>query len=54
MNLAISDSLGDPELTNVSLSKYLSLTREEIIAATKRHFNPENCSTLYYLPQNGN
>jgi zinc protease len=54
MNLAISDALGDIELANSSLAKYLSLTREEIIAATKTYFNPDNCSTLYYLPQHGN
>ncbi len=54
MNLVISDSLGDLELANTSLSKYLKLTREDIIAATRRYFSPENCSTLYYLPQNGN
>jgi zinc protease len=54
MNLVISDSLGDMELANTSLSRYLKLTREDIIAATRRYFSPENCSTLYYLPQNGN
>ena len=54
MNLAISDSLGDPEFANTSIDKYLGLTREDVIAATRKYFHPDNCSTLYYLPQHGN
>ncbi len=54
MNLAISDSLGDPEFANTSIDKYLKLTREEVIDATRKYFHNDNCSTLYYLPQHGN
>jgi zinc protease len=54
MNLAISDALGDPEFANNSLDNYLALTREDIVAATSTYFRPDNCSTLYYLPQHGN
>lgn len=54
MNLAISDTLGDPNLVNTSLKKYLDLTREDLTKATKKYLSAENCSTLYYLPTNGN
>lgn len=53
MNLAISDALGDVDLVNTSLDRYLSLTRNDVVEATRRYFLPNNCSTLYYLPQNG-
>ena len=53
MNLAMCDALGDIELANTSLANYLSLTREDLIAATKKYLRPDNCSTLYYLPSNG-
>jgi zinc protease len=54
MNLAICDSLGDPDLANSSLDHYLALRREDVIAATQRYLRPSNCSTLYYLPSHGN
>ncbi|MFN8393302.1 MAG: pitrilysin family protein [Bacteroidia bacterium] len=53
MNLAISDALGDVNLVNTSLDRYLALTRNDVVEATRRYFHPNNCSTLYYLPQNG-
>jgi zinc protease len=53
MNLAISDSLGDTDLTNTSLAKYMAITQADVVEATQRYFRPDNCSTLYYLPQNG-
>ncbi len=53
MNLALCDALGDTELANTSLSHYLSLTREDLISATREFLRPDNCSTLYYLPSNG-
>ena len=54
MNLAISDVLGDPELVNTSLKNYLDLTLEDIVEARKEYLRADNCSTLYYLPNNGN
>lgn len=54
MNLAISDALGDPTLVNTALKNYLDLSREDLIEATKKYLRAENCSTLYYLPSNGN
>ena len=53
MILAMSDALGNTELANTSLDKYLSITREDISEGTRTYLAPENCSTLYYLPQNG-
>lgn len=54
MTLAMSDSLGDLELANSSLDHYLAITRDDIIKASQKYFSPQNCSTLYYLPENGN
>ncbi|MEM0999852.1 MAG: pitrilysin family protein [Bacteroidota bacterium] len=51
MILAMSDCIGDPELANLSLETYLSITREEIVEGVRQFLNPDNCSTLYYLPQ---
>lgn len=53
MILAMSDCIGDPELANQSLEKYLSITRNDVIEGVSRYLDPQNCSTLYYLPQNG-
>jgi len=50
MNLAISDSLGDPELINTTPDIYQSITLAEVKAAASAYLAPENCSTLYYLP----
>ncbi|MFM2376281.1 MAG: hypothetical protein RLZZ165_1378 [Bacteroidota bacterium] len=52
MNLAICDSLGDPNLVNTSLDQYLSLEPADLVKATRAYLRPENCSTLYYLPSN--
>lgn len=53
MILAMCDALGDPEIANRSVERYLAVTREEIIESARKHLAPGNCSTLYYLPQNG-
>jgi zinc protease len=53
MILAMSDCIGDPELANRSLEKYLSVTRDDIVEGVRHYLDPNNCSTLYYLPQNG-
>lgn len=53
MLLAIMDSMGDMDLVNTSLDKYLSITHDEIVDGVTRYFSNNNCSTLYYLPQNG-
>lgn len=53
MLLAIMDTQGDLDLVNTSLDHYLRITREQIAEGVKTWFAPHNCSTLYYLPQNG-
>lgn len=53
MILAMSDCIGDPELANQSLEKYLSISRNDVIEGVSKYLDPNNCSTLYYLPQNG-
>ena len=52
--LAMSDALGDLEMANNSLDRYLRVSKEEIIQATRDYYSPTNCSTLYYLPEHGN
>lgn len=51
MILAMSDVLGDPEMANTSLEKYLALTAADIRTAAAEFLAPTNCSTLYYLPK---
>lgn len=52
MGLAISDVLGDPSLVNTTLGIYNSITLAEVKEAAHQLLTAENCSTLYYLPQN--
>jgi zinc protease len=52
LSLAIGDSLGNPDLVNQTLPNYLEVSREDIHRVTTEYLTPENCSTLYYLPQN--
>ena len=54
MSLGIYDSIGDVSLINTSLSNYLALSLEEVKTAAKTYLRSENCSTLYYLPENAN
>lgn len=51
MGLAISDSLGDIELINTTPEIYRAITLDEVKEAAAKYLAPENCSTLYYLPQ---
>ena len=53
MNLALCDALGDSELINTSLDFYLDLSLEEVRDAAVNYLDPNNCSTLYYLTENG-
>lgn len=50
MGLAVSDALGDTDLVNTTPSLYQSITLEEVKHAAANFLKPENCSTLYYLP----
>lgn len=54
MMLAMSDVAGDVDLANTSLQHYLAVSREDIVAATRKILRPENSSTLYYLPEGWN
>lgn len=51
MGLAMSDSVGNPNLVNETTEFYQSITLEEVQQAVKTYLAPENCSTLYYLPK---
>ena len=49
MNLAYYELLGDAQLLNIEIDKYLEVQPEEIMQAAQRTFVPQQCSTLYYL-----
>lgn len=49
MNLAYYELLGDADLLNVEINKYLSITAQQIQDAAKNTFIKEKSSTLYYL-----
>lgn len=50
MGLAIYDTLGDPELINTTPDIYHSIELGELKEVARKYLAPENCSTLYYLP----
>ena len=47
-NLAVSELLGDANMVNDEVSKYLAVTAEQIKEEANKIFRKENCSTLYY------
>jgi predicted Zn-dependent peptidase len=52
MNLAYTELLGDANLVNEEIKRYLAVTTEEIRQEAANVFKPENCSTLYYFSKN--
>lgn len=49
MNLAISELLGDASLINREVEFYAAVTSEQVREQSRIVFDPNNCSTLYYL-----
>ncbi|MFN0292178.1 M16 family metallopeptidase [Pedobacter helvus] len=49
MNLAFYELLGDADLLNVEINKYLSITADQIRSVAQETFKKEKSSTLYYL-----
>lgn len=49
MNLAYYELLGDGNLLNVEINKYLTITAEQIRHVAQTTFKKEKSSTLYYL-----
>jgi zinc protease len=47
-NLAFSELLGDANMINLEVDKYLAVTDTQIREQAKIIFREENCSTLYY------
>jgi predicted Zn-dependent peptidase len=47
-NLAVSELLGDANMVNEEVEKYLAVTDHEIMEQASKIFRKENCSTLYY------
>jgi zinc protease len=51
MNLAQYELQGDAEEINREPEHYRAVTTSDIQSVARKVFTPENCSTLYYLPQ---
>jgi len=49
MNLAYYELLGDADLLNTEIDRYLAVTAVQIQQAAQQTFVKEQCSTLYYL-----
>jgi len=49
MNLAYYELLGDADLLNTEIDRYLAVTAEQIQQAAQQIFMKEQCSILYYL-----
>ncbi len=45
--------LGDANLINTEIERYLKVTKEDIQRVAKKYFVPENRVVLYYLPKEG-
>ena len=50
-SLAFYELLGDAEGINRETEQYMSVTVEEITGTSARIFRPENCSVIYYMPE---
>ena len=51
-SLALSELLGDADLVNKELDKYMAVTTEKIAEQCRIIFDENNCSTMYYLSNN--
>ncbi|MEO8770669.1 MAG: pitrilysin family protein [Ferruginibacter sp.] len=51
-SIAMYELLGDADLINSELSKYQSVTAEQILEESRIIFDENNCSTMYYLSNN--
>jgi predicted Zn-dependent peptidase len=47
-NIAVSELLGDANIVNKEIEKYISVTAEQIKEQANIFLRNENCSTLYY------
>ena len=48
VGLAQYELLGNPDLINMEVEAYRSVTREMVAEAGEKYFRPSNCSTIYY------
>lgn len=51
-NLAMSELLGDANMINEEVARYLAVTPEQIMEQAQKVLREENCSTLYYKSKN--
>ncbi|CAN5123922.1 pitrilysin family protein [soil metagenome] len=54
MNLAYFELIGDSELINTEVNRYLAVTPADIKRVSKEVFTKENCSSLHYLSNRKN
>ena len=52
MNLAYSELLGDANLVNEEINRYLAVKSSDIQEQAQKIIQPQNCSTLYYFSKN--
>jgi zinc protease len=48
-NLSYYELLGDAEMMNSEMSKYETVSAEEVHTAAKNIFRKENCNTMWYV-----
>lgn len=53
-SLAFYELLGDGQLMNTELGRFLSVSAEDILESSRKIFNPNNCSTVYYNAETSN
>jgi len=51
ITMALYDSIGNIELINELPAIYQSITLEEVKEGARKYLSPNNCSTLYYMPE---
>ena len=51
-NIAMYENLGEAELINTELSKYQSVTADELLQQARIIFDENNCNTMHYLSNN--
>ncbi|MCK9618138.1 MAG: insulinase family protein [Lentimicrobiaceae bacterium] len=49
INLAFAELMGDANLVNTEIKRFMSVTPDDIVKTASLSLVPHNCSTLYYL-----
>jgi predicted Zn-dependent peptidase len=54
MNLAFFELMGDADMINHEIEKYLAVTADDVQRLAKEVFRKTNCSSLHYLSSRKN